>query len=109
VAPTVNSRTLAYWFYQGNIPTSTGARAVHKQNDCCNIDHWIRMSWQVGTHDMNFLNIDYAGNWSSVRAYASDGYDQYLLYNANYWRRGGCQNPVGLSTVWVNCHEGNTP
>jgi hypothetical protein len=108
-SPTASSRIFAYWFYQGNIPTGGGDRAVRKQNDCCNNDQWIRMSWQTGTHDMNFLNIDYAGNWSSVRAYASNGYDQYLLYNATAWRQGGCQNPVGMSTVWTNCHEGNTP
>ena len=107
--PAANSRIFAYWFYQGNIPTSSGERAVRKQNDCCNNNQWIRMSWQTGTHDMNFLNIDYAGNWSSVRAYASNGYDQYLLYSATAWRQGGCQNPLGLSTVWTNCHEGNTP
>jgi hypothetical protein len=107
--PTSGLRIFAYWFYQGNIPTGSGERAVRKQNDCCNNDQWIRMSWQTGTHDMNFLNIDYAGNWSSVRAYASNGYDQYLLYSATYWRQGGCQNPLGLSTVWTNCHEGNTP
>jgi hypothetical protein len=106
--PTAGSRSFAYWFYTGNIPTSSGDRAVRKQNDCCNNSQWIRMSWQTGTHDMNFLNIDYAGNWSSVRAYASNGYDQYLLYNATAWRQGGCQNPLGLSTVWTNCHEGNT-
>ncbi|HEX6700881.1 MAG TPA: hypothetical protein VF101_09140 [Gaiellaceae bacterium] len=103
-----HSRALVYWFYQGNLPTSGGARAVRKYNDCCNTTQWIRMSWTNPSHNMGFLTIDYSGNWNTLTAFTSDGYDQYSSYSASFYAQGGCQNPGSLGTVWVNCHEGNT-
>lgn len=96
-----------YWFYQGYLPTSGGARAVHHENQCCNNTNWIRMSWTSGSHAMNFLLITHSGSWQSYRT-DTTSYDQVFQYNVSGVSRGGCQNPEGLSTVWVNCRVGNS-
>ncbi|HEY5694165.1 MAG TPA: hypothetical protein VIR14_06620 [Gaiellaceae bacterium] len=67
------------------------------------------MSWTSGTHDMNFVVIDNGGSWHIFDAFA-DGfywtpgstYDRYIYYTGS---GGGCENPTGLSTVYVNCRN----
>ena len=98
-----------YWFFQGYLPTGSGDRTAGPHaNFCCNVWNEVRMSWTTGSHDMTFILVrrsDYG--WSGFRAYAADGYDQYIYYQVADYTAGGCQNPAGLSTVWVNCHIGN--
>lgn len=58
---------------------------------------------------MNVIQVrrsDYG--WSSYPAYYIYGCDQYRYYDIMYFTAGGCQNPGGLPTVYVNCHIGNS-
>jgi hypothetical protein len=100
----------AYWFYQGNLPTSGGARTVVKFNDCCNSTQWIRLNWSApfDDHGMIFMHITPGGSWIGYSAFLSDGHDQSSAYSINDYSQGGCNNPAGYSLVYNNCREGNS-
>jgi hypothetical protein len=96
-----------YWnVYQGNLPDSSGVR--HKTGVYLGGGEawYVRMSWTSGSHDMYFLFIDNGGSWHSYWSYngtqVTGPYDRVLGYVGNL-ARGGCQNPGGYSTVFVNC------
>lgn len=99
----------AYWFYQGYLPTGSGARTVLVNQDVA-APVYIRESWSPCTHNMKFIVVSNGGGWLGGTFYYSSGcdqsvMDQYPNLNADY----GCQNPDGLSTVWVNCRAGTGP
>ena len=59
---------------------------------------------------MKYIQIDNSGGWDGGTFSYSSGCDheimvQYPDLHTNY----GCQNPAGLSTVWVNCRAGTNP
>lgn len=95
----------AYWFYQGNLPTASGARQVFLGYHP-NPPVYVRVSWAPCSHYMNiiFINNDYS--WSGYAKYppSCDQYkmDEYPEFHVNY----GCQNPGGLATVYTNCYAG---
>lgn len=98
-----------YWFYQGNLPTSSGARTVLVGGRPAP-PVYVRESWAPCTHNMKFIMIDNAGNWGGGTFSYTSGcdheiMDQYPDLHSNY----GCQNPDGLSSVWVNCRAGTNP
>lgn len=97
----------SYWFYQGYLPTGSGARTVLIGYDVPPVVT-IRESWSSCTHNMKFIMINNGGSWDGGTFYYGNGCDQnvtdqYPELHANY----GCQNPDGLSTVWDNCRAGN--
>jgi hypothetical protein len=94
----------AYWFYTNYLPNGGGPRTVHQFGNDTYYPNYTRMSWTSGSHYMNFSLVDAPGNWYGIRAETANGYDQWLTYDSGFYKQGGCSNPSGLSTVWVNCH-----
>jgi len=93
-----------YWFYQGNLPTGSGAITVLHGADV-SPPAYVRASWSPCTHDLKAIFIANDGSWLGYQFFYGFGCDQYVkddypeLHN-NY----GCQNP--WSQVWVNCRAG---
>jgi len=89
------------WFFRGWLPLVDGTRAVHEWTCCTNPVH-LRQSWEVDTHDMNMLKIQWSGSWVSYRV-SGPPWDHTWNIDLWEWRKAGCQNPLGMYTVWVNC------
>lgn len=98
-----------YWFYQGNLPTSSGARTVLLgSNPATPI--YQRMSWSSCSHNMTFIQVTTGGSWDGATAYYSNGCDQEIMVQyPDQHNNYGCQNPSGESTVYVNCRAGTNP
>ncbi len=102
-----------FWnVWQNWLPDSSGVRSHQTPYYGSGTDEWfIRMSWTVNSHYMRFKFIYDNGSWFSP---SSDGgietsppspYDRYWVYYDSNIAKAGCQNPDGLSTVWVNCRN----
>jgi hypothetical protein len=100
----------SYWFYQGYLPRPiNGDRFVLLGSE----PPWPiyqRESWAACTHNMKYIQIDNSGNWDGGTFSYSTGCDheimvQYPDLHTNY----GCENPAGLSQVYVNCRAGTNP
>jgi hypothetical protein len=103
-----------YWnVYTGYLPDGAGIR--YKTTASCTYNpttcqfETVTMQWPNPSQKMFFLLIDSGGNWTNITASTSDGYTQSTQYQVGTpgWVRGGCHNPAGLSTVWVNCRNGD--
>jgi hypothetical protein len=71
------------------------------------------MSWQVYTHDMNFVFIRYNGSWNVYNAQTTahqNEWDIWQIVPNDTWRAGGCEIPSSWSfwSVWTNCHTQST-
>ena len=113
------ARADAYWnVWQGNLPTSGGTIAEHTPYGGTNLEDWqIRMSWTANSHYMYFLIIDGTGSWHGLDSGAGyewstnppTPYDRWYEYDPHYYtgwvQAGGCENPSGLPTVYVNCRH----
>jgi hypothetical protein len=104
-----------YWFWRGYLPTGDGTFTKHHEGGCCGGWVVVRMSWEVGTHDMKHILITWGGAWEGGWANSGPGgccftWDDDIVGPADTYRRGGCQNPpeVNWWTVWTNCHVRNT-
>ena len=107
-----------YWnVWQGNLPGSSGNRAVHSVCDCGDgYEWWVRLSWN-DSHTMNFSWIGNDGAWHNKDAliYGQE-YTEYYdrLYGYYYFlvssgvAQGGCENPSGMATVYTNCRNATT-
>jgi hypothetical protein len=106
--------------WQGNLPDSSGTRSAYSVYGGGGANWTIRMSWTSGSHYMYWLFISNDGSWHQdstnvFGSYYPNGggpYDLILTYGPLWVNHGvaqaGCQNPSGLSTVWVNCRNALT-
>lgn len=102
-----------YWFFQGNLPLASGMRTVSQPHECCSQWQYNRQSWTPGSHYEIMVGIQYSGSWVTTQT-PGGVYDYSLQYNTDYLggqgiNSGGCQNPAGYSTVYVNCRFGIGP
>lgn len=99
----------SYWFYQGNLPTSSGARTVLLGSNPTP-PVYQRESWSACTHNMKYIAVQTNGSWSGGTFYYSNGCDQEIMVQyPEFFNNYGCQNPDGLSQVYVNCRAGTNP
>lgn len=105
-----------YWnVWQGNLPDSNGVRTKVTEIPIPGGGNYLRLSWTSGTHDMHFTLIGNDGTWYNSSAFGgyefgtNTPYDRYIEYFGGELPHGvaqaGCQNPAGLSQVWVNCRN----
>lgn len=101
-----------YWnVWHSSLPDASGVRAKHTAYLGAGQAWVVRMSWTTNSHDMNFLFIESNGAWNSVSALTygnpvTSAWDRVIGYQG--FARAGCQNPQGLSTVFVNCRNAET-
>lgn len=101
-----------YWnVWHDNLPDANGVRAKHSAYLGSGQPWVVRMSWTANSHDMNFLFIRSDGGWESWSALTygtpvTSAWDRAIGYQG--YARAGCQNPQGLSTVYVNCRNAET-
>ena len=98
-----------YWFYQGNLPTSGGTRYV-LLGSSPPTPIYQRESWSSCTHSMKYIRIQTNGSWNGGTFYYSNGCDQEVFVDfPEFYNNYGCENPSGLSQVYVNCRAGTGP
>jgi hypothetical protein len=108
-----------YWnVWQNYLPDSNGVRTKYTLAPLPSGGNYLRLSWTSGTHDMHFTLIANNGTWYNYSAFSGSEwgtdtpYDRYIEYFGGQIPSGvaqaGCQNPSGLSTVWVNCRNALT-
>lgn len=102
-----------YWFFQGYLQRPDGTRTVHHEDPpgCCADSFVVRMSWEVNTHDMNFIAIHNDGSWHGFSHPWYDP-DNEARFPSDTYKRGGCQNPSSYAfyrAIWTNCHIRNYP
>lgn len=95
-----------YWFYQGDLPTSSGARTV-LHGDVPDTPIYVRANWSPCNHDMKAIIVDNGGSWGGFTFFYGFGCDQNVMdeypeFHNNY----GCQNPPNNLQVYVNCRAG---
>jgi hypothetical protein len=99
----------AYWFWQGYLPKSDGARTVLNAFSPYEYDY-IRMSWNgLATDNMNFVDtLRINGRWEIIWTGHVVSYDiDFGPDNGAYYASGGCQVPQGVvGQVYTNCHTG---
>jgi hypothetical protein len=96
----------SYWFYQGNLPTSGGARTVLLGSNPPPAVYQ-RESWTSCTHDMYYVQVEYNGSWDLGTFFSRNGCDQEIMVQyPDLHNNYGCENPPGDSTVYVNCRAG---
>jgi hypothetical protein len=101
----------SYWFYQGYLPRpSNGDRFVWLGSNPPPAVYQ-RESWAACTHNMKLLEKRKSdGGWSGVTLFYSNGCDQEMMEQyPEFFDDYGCENPVGLSQVYVNCRAGTNP
>lgn len=111
LAASGSAQASGYWnVWQGNLPDASGDRSKHSSYFGAGQTWWVRMSWTADSHDMNFSYILSSGSWRNVNSAHgvvwTGPWDR--LYGWDGYAKGGCQNPAGKPTVWVNCRHAET-
>jgi hypothetical protein len=113
---------MAYWDYQGYLPSGGGPRSFYMHEYLGNNDYpvEVRMSWSSSpSHYMNFIYLHTDGSWeisqitpgTPGRCNPSADHDCYYFHGYGHphdaygysTEQFGCQNPSGQSQAYVNC------
>jgi hypothetical protein len=97
----------SYWFYNGYLPRPANGNRYILLGSNPAPPVYQRESWSACTHNMLLIQIENGGSWDGITLHYSNGCDQtqmvqYPDLHDNY----GCENPAGLSQVYVNCRAG---
>lgn len=98
-----------YWFFNGYF--YGGDYTYHPNGSNPDALHLNRISWAPCSHQILHILLHWNGLWTGISAWPQSCDSYFYTVPSSTGGRGpvrygGCENPPGLSVLWMNCRWG---